>query len=319
MTTVTISGTELTTYAGSVQHDYILSDVFSNNTFRHFGPEDTEDINQPIIIHGEAGYRDDDTDHTDQDAEITAADIPLFTPLKASNRVKRRSVDERPGLKHLENLGESHGKSVGRTKTTSIMQFMTGVADSYGNSVDFDFDTTSDGSAAVNAKQAFKDVMANMDELEVDNEDRFAVLKSSVFYELQDQDGVMSVDFGGQANRQTIGGNNDVIKYVNCHIVNVGIGFGTDYTDSSTYPTLGSETGLGVDMSDIIGIVWQKNAMAMREQTAIIPSIDWVARLQVFQVLTRYQYGLKAVVDTDSNGDGPGNGGIWLIKETSAA
>lgn len=314
MAVVSLTGTELKVYAGSVMHDYILSDFFGSNTMRHFGMTDSEDINMPIMLHGTAAFLDDDRDHTETVSSFVASDIDLFTPLKASNRVKKRTVQERPGLRHLENLGESHGRVVGKMKTQVIMSFLARQADSNGNTVEVDSTPLSGYGASL--KTQLKTIAANMDELEVPAENRFCMMKSSAWYEIADLDGVMSVDFGGQADRQTLGGNTDIIKYINIPIMNVGIGFGTDFADSA-YPTF--PVTAEFDMTNVVALVWHKDTFAMREQVTPQTSIDWIPHLQVWQTLTRYQFGLKEMADPSSAPEGPATKGIWaIVDETSA-
>ncbi len=312
--TVTLTNLELETYAGSVEHDYILADLFGTNWMEYWGPEDSETLNQPVVVHGDGQFIDDGGDHTNEDASILGNEIALYDPIKASNRVKKRSVDERPGLRHLENLGRSHGKSVGKGKSLALLVALCKVADSLSNVITVDADAT-DGSAPGEIKDGVKQIAAAMDEGEVDPMDRYAMLKSSAFYDLADEDGVISKDFGAGGNRAAIGGNLDMIKYLNYPILNVGIGFGQDYT-SSAHDAWGGPFGSGgdadFDMTDVIGVFWQKRAWGLREQTQIEKSIDWIARLQVWQVLSRMQFGFQEFATANHFSEG-----IYILKNAS--
>ena len=293
---VTLTNTDTEVFGGEVFAAYQVADLFGTEMMQFYGMRPTEAVNVPVTQGGTGKFLADGADHTNEDSSIIGVTVPLFTPLKSSNIVLKSQVDVRPDLRLLENLGKQHGRNVGQQKTKTILQILSKSADDAGNSVSRDLDNAT--LAPFETKEGIKTIATAFDEEGVPSDGRFAFLRSQIFYELADQDGVMSLDFGGQANRQSVGGNRDAIRYLNFTIINCGIGFGEDFTDSSAahtaiaYPT-------EFDMTSVWGLFWHEDSWALRHQTQVESTVGWVEEKQVWLVLARLHMGNKAIY-TDS-------------------
>lgn len=307
---VTLTNTETEVFGGRVFAAFQVADAFGSSMMQFYGMRPTEVVNVPVTQAGTAKFLGDGADHTAEDSSIVGVSVPLFTPLKSSNIVKKEQVDVRPDLGLLRNLGKQHGRNVGQQKTKTILQIISKSADDAGNSVSQDLDSAT--SAPSETKEGIKVIATAFDEAGVPSDGRFAFLRSQVWYELADQDGVMSLDFGGQANRQTMGGNLSPISYLNFTIFNLGIGFGEDFTDSSAahtaikYPT-------EFDMTSVWGVFWQEDSWALRHQTQLESTVGWVEEKQVWLVLARLHMGAKSIY-TDSGQSS--QDGIHILKNS---
>ena len=309
---VALTLTETEVYGGAVFAAYTHTDYFGTTGMQFYGVRPTEVVNVPVTQQGDASFLDDGADHTNEDSSFIGAQVPLFDPIKSSNLVKQTQVDTRPDLAILENLGRQHGRNVGRVKTIGLLNLLAGAADGAGNNISGDFDGASDLGAEV--KNGVKAVATAMDEAGVPPEGRHMMLKSSSFYELADQDGVMSVDFGGQANRQRIGGNLAPIMYLNILILNVGVGFGQDWTDT-TLGGIDFPTALDHDMTQVHAVAWHEDAWALRHQTQLQTVTPFIDHKQAWLVLARLHMGAAEVM-TQSDQDN--REGIYALVDTTA-
>jgi hypothetical protein len=301
MTTTTLSGLETEVYSGKVMHAYSLFDIFGSRSMIYHGVTDTEKINQPLVTPGEFRFKDDDTDHAENDASIAGHEIELLIPIKQENHIMYRTVVERPQLGHLENLGKAHGTAIGEGKTVVLMNYLSDQANTAGNI------KQADSSSATSILTAVDDVVAAMDELKVSGMMRFALMKPSPFYKFRGNNAVITRDFGGAANMPTLGGNLATVDYANVRLSNLGLGFGTDWT-ASAHSAKAIPAGYAFDMTDVIGIFWQADAWALREQEQPHSTISDIPEKQVWQVLSRMQLGTKAIQTA----------GIWIITESAS-
>lgn len=309
---VTLTATETEVYGGAVFAAYTHGDYFGTSGMQFYGVRPTEVVNVPVTQQGDGKFLDDGDDHTNEDSSMVGAEVPLFVPIKSSNLVKRTQVDTRPDLNLLQNLGRQHGRNVARIKTISLLNLLASASDGAGNNIAGDFDATSNLPAIV--KQGVKEIATAMDEAGVPPEGRYGMLRSSLFYELADEDGVMSVDFGGQANRQTIGGNLAPIMYLNIMIKNVGVGFGTDWTASAQADVVDFPDALKFDMTDIVGVFWHEDAWALRHQTALETVTPFIDHKQSWLVLARLHMGAAEVL-TQSDQDN--REGVYVLVNST--
>lgn len=308
MATATLTGHEVEVYTGEVITAYSLTDMFPRDWSRWRGMVPAEVLNQPVITPGLAKHFDDDQDHINQDATLVSAEIPLFVPLKAMNRLKYDTIDVRPDLNLLREFGEAHGISIGEGKTIRLLNFLAKAADTAGNVIEINGGLEDPVALSAEIKGAYEDAASNMDELKVTDRGRKSFLKSRMFYKLAGSNDVMSKDFGsGAANRATVGGNMATLNYINIDIKNIGLGFGVDWTFSD-YDDLALPEALEFDMSNVLGVVWQRDSWMLREQVMPMTSIDALENLQVWQILARYKFGVKEL-QTD---------GIWVIKDENS-
>ena len=302
---------DLEVYAGEVMAAYQFQDFFGTNGMRYFGMKPTEKINLPIISEKNNGAKGlaDGADHAPDDAQIGALEIPLWTlPVKSGDLVKRSDVDVRPDLNVLQTLGAQHGRNVGKGKTIRYLNCLASAAATASNFKVQDY-TTSVG--AENVRQGVEDIMAAMDALGIDPVGRYGMLKPAPYYKLAQVESVIRGDWGGAQNIKNIGGNGQVLNYLNCNIKNCGLGLGTDWTNS-TYNTMfgASDTALvRADMAtkDVYGVFWHQDSWAMREQVRPENSLEWLAEKQSWLVLSRWHAGYATLQ----------SGGIWVLRKTA--
>ena len=307
---VTLTTTGTIVFGGAVFSAYMVSDLFGTAGMQFYGVRPTESVNVPVTQQGDAKFLDDGADHANEDSSMIAVNIPLFNPLKSSNLVKKSQVDTRPDLQLLMNLGKQHGRNVGNQKTRALLQIISSDADNAGNSVSKDLDNVTEATVQTETRVGIEEIAAAFDEAGIPADGRRGMLKSTSWYKLLGSDGVISKDFGGQANRQTAGGNLGVINYLNFDIMNCGVGFAEDFTDSSAahtaikYPT-------EFDMTNVFGVFWHEDAWALRHQTELENSAEWSAEKQVWLVLARLHMGAKTIM-TDSGQSS--RDGIHVLK-----
>lgn len=309
---VDLTTTETEEFGGRVYQGYQFTDLFGMTGMQFYGARPTEVVNVPVVQKGDAKFLDDGGDHTDDDSSMKGVGVPLFTPLKSMNTVKRSQVDTRPNLGLLRNLGLMHGQNVGELKTITCLNVLAGAADGAGNNINGDF--TGSGVPAA-AKDSIKELAGTMDKAGIPSYGRRCMMDSTLFYELADQDGVMSVDFGGQANRRTIGGNLAVIEYLNILIFNCGLGFGTDWTNTNLH-SHDFDSGIAFNMSDVRAVAWHEQAWALRHQTALEAGAGWVEHKQSWLALARLHMGAKEVM---THSDQDNREGIYNLVHATGA
>lgn len=302
MATATLTGIELEVYSGAVQPDYWVTDLFGKDLMQYRGMVDGEVINHPVITPGFATNLDDDNDHTAQTSSITSAEIDLEIPVKAMNRLKYRTIHERPGLNLLQQFGSANGKSVGNGKTIRLINLLVLAAVAAGNIVDVDEDAT-DGTAPGKVKIGMQTIATEMAADMVPPQGLHGLMKPSTFFKLGDENSIISVDYGGQANRQTQN-SQTTLNYLNWALKMAPIGFGVDWTDTD-YAGLALPDVMEADTRRILGVFWQHDAWMYREQVGLTNSIDAIEHLQVWQILSRMEMGAKVILPE----------GVWVMRQ----
>jgi len=300
------SSIETDVYSGVVIHEYQAVDIFGRSGMIYHGMTPTDDINQPIVTPGLAINKDDDADHTTvQTASIASELIPLELPIKASNTIKYSHVDERPDLGTIAQLGKSHGRSVGEGKTIRLLNLLAQIAVANGNIVDVDEDAT-DGTAPGKVKAGVKTIATEMAKDSVPPSGLHGVLNPSAFFNLGDEDSVISRDFAqGQANRQSQN-SQMMLQYLMWQIRLCPSAFGIDWTDTD-YDSLSLPTTMETDMRRIIGVFWHEEAWALREQTQPTATVTQESHIQVWMQLTRQEIGAKVLLPE----------GVWVMRQAA--
>lgn len=301
----TISNTELEVYDGSVQPNYWVTDLFGNNTMQYRGMVDGEVINHPIITPGNASNKDDDTDQTTlQTSAMDAAEIPLQLPIRASNTIKYRSVVERPGLQLISNFGSANGQSVGQGKTIRLSNLLILAAIAAGNVVDVDEDAT-DGTAPEKVKQGVLTIATEMGNDMVSASGLYGLMNPSSFYKLGDNNSVISLDYGGQADRQTQS-SQTTRRYLNWDIKMAPGIYGVDWTNTA-HSALAIPSVMKADSRRILGVFWQRDSWVLREQTNLENTVDDIPHLRVWMCLSNLELGAKVVLPA----------GVWIMRQAA--
>ncbi len=304
MANLTVTGTETEVFAIGVQEAYQHADYFDSGWSIFTGMVAGESLNVPIVSTGEAQNRADGTTHSDG-AVITAINITLEDPIKAFSDILKTQVDIRPDLNLISQVGAQLGRDVGFGRSLRICNALTKTADAASKSVTDDFNTVSGLGDTV--RDAIKVIMGNMDDDGIPTSMRYGLLSPKLFYSVRGEAEVISVDFTqGQAVNQSIGGNMAGVDYLNCMIKNMGGIFGVNWAASAHVSKL-LPTAMEDDLTDILGLFWHHDAWAVRHQTGLESSIDWIQREQVWMSLARLHMGLK-VIQQD---------GIWILKHSS--
>lgn len=296
---ITITAAEVEHYTQRMMYAYHSELIFQDMMMQYFGMRPAEVLNQPIVAHGNGSFYDDGSDHTLEDASIASVEIPLFTTYKLRNSIKQSQLDVRPDLRHLATVGLAHGQQRAQDFNHFCQNFLAKVADTAGNTHDVDENHASTAGALCAA--AVQEIAAAMDAARVFSQGRYAVVAPSFFYKLGAYDGVVRKDFGGKANVQTLT-KRTALEYLGFTIFS-GAGFGVDYT-GSPYNALGYPTavsfdtgsGGGATQNDILGVFWQSDSWALREQTQPSVHIDPIPEKQIIQVLLRQMFGMKELL-----------------------
>lgn len=303
---VTLANLETETYSGMMLHEYQANDIFGSRGMIYHGMTPTDKINQPIVTPGLAINKDDDADHTTiQTASIDAAEIPLELPIKASNTIKYRSVDERPDLGYIGELGISHGKSVAEGKSLRLLNLLAQRAFANNNYVDVDEDA-SDGTAPDKVKNGIKRIATEMAADAVPPSGLHGVLNPSAFFNLTDSSGVISSDYSQGQNRRNEFNSQSTIQYLMWQLRLCPIAFGVDWTDTD-YAGLALPDAMETDMRRVIGVFWHERAWGLREQTQPTGTVTQESHIQVWMQLTRQEIGAKVFLPE----------GVWIMRQAA--
>lgn len=298
MANLALTDTETEVFAIGVQEAYQHADYFDNGWSIFQGMVAGEVLNVPVIQSSEATNKADGTDH-EGSATIESVLIELVDPIKSFSDILKTQVDIRPDLNLIANVGAQLGRDVGTGRTIRIANHLTFTADANSNSVTDDFATISGLGDTV--RDAIASIMGTMDDRGIPASMRFGLLKPKQFYSVRNVAEVISSDFSqGQNVNQSIGGNMAMMSYLNCLIRNVGGIFGINWTSGHDDANLPTATGkeMADDMTNIVGLFWHHDAWAVRHQTGLESSIDWIQRSQVWMSIARLHMGVK-VIQTD--------------------
>lgn len=302
---VTLTGIELEVYSGMVQPNYWTGDLFGNQSMQYRGAIDGEVVNHPVVTPGLALNKADATDHSAvETSSMESSEIPLEIPYKAVNHIMYSTIENRPGLPTLSSLGAANGLSIGNGKTIRLINLLTLAAVAAGNIVDVDEDAT-DGTAPAKVKTGVKRIATEMATDSVTPQGLHGLLTPSAFFNLGDENSIISVDYGGQANRQSQN-SQTMLNYLNWGIKMSPIGFGTDWTNTAN-AGLALPSTMEADTRRIIGVFWQKDAWMLREQTQPQNSIDAIPEYQQWQILTRHTIGAKVILPA----------GVWVMRQAA--
>lgn len=321
-TQTTISNTDVEIFSGEVQKTFAIMDPYGANSSRYFAARPGEVLNQPIVAHGDGRFFADGQDHTTwTSSEMTAEEIPLFTPFKARDAVNFSDMDVRPDLNFLMNFKDAHARSLAEMKAICLTSFLAKVAIAAGNTVSVDASAT-DGTAPANVKNGFKTIRSNMSAARVDDGIR-CMLKPSAYVELVDQDGVVSKDFGTGTDRAFAGAKGHGLSYMDIAITQLGIAFGTDWTSTDTrFDTISMPTEVEADLSNVLGVVWHPDAWCLREQVIQRSSVKELHQTQEWQILSRYHFGVNDLIVSLTNtnfefGETYKNGIYAILEDTT--
>lgn len=290
--TTTLTTVATTIYGQRAFQAYQLSDLFGVDSMVFYGVTAADNINIPIVDGSDAINLPDGGDHTlAGTASMTGVDIPVDDPLKAKNMVRRDDIELRPDLQMLARFGRVHGTRVGKGKTERILQHLTDQAVTATNTTDTNYTGSSDVGAAVD--KDIKALASTWDEDGIPSEGRHIMLKTELFYELPAVRAIFGREFGGQASAQSVS-MSFTIRYLNFFIHNGPIAFGTDFTATAS-DGLNLPSGQRTDMTNIRATAWHEDSWALRHQTNLLTSFDWIAFKQAYLVMARLFMGMNTL------------------------
>ena len=310
MTALALTDTETEVFAVGVQEAYQHSDYFDPSWGIFTGPIVGETGNVPVVQTGEATNKADGTTHTPLGHSIVGVEIPLVDPIKAYADILKTQVDVRPDLNLIANVGAQLGRDVGFGRSIRMSNYLVNQALANNNEYTDDFNTLAGLEDAV--EKGIRFIASAFDDAGIPQNMRFGLLKPTPFYSISQKTTIRSSDFSqGQNQNQSMGGNMDVARYLNFDIRNMGGIFGVDWTDAAhsnkNLPS-GSETNMEANLTDIVGLFWHHDSWAVRHQTGIEASIDWIQREQVWMAISRLHLGIKAIQVE----------GLWVLVHASA-
>ncbi len=284
---LTLTNTETEVFAIGVQEAYQHADYFDTGWSVFQGQVAGEVLNVPVIQEGEATNRVDGTAHS-EGAVIASEVIALDDPIKSFSDILKTQVDIRPDLNLIAQVGAQLGRDVGYGRTIRIANTLMFDSDADSRTFSDDYATLANLGDAV--KDGISTLMGIMDDNGVPASMRFGLLKPKQFYSMRGVAEVVSVDFTrGQNVNQSIGGNMAGMEYLNCLIRNVGGIFGIDWTTGHANKNL----PVAFNGTPVVGIFWHHDSFAVRHQTGLESSIDWIQREQVWMSIARLHMGLK--------------------------
>lgn len=307
------------TFNGQVVMAYQNSDMFGNDKMLFAGKPPGEIVQYPVMRNfiafndddGKdvtvAGNNADGLDKTILDDDIQTTDVVVDKPLKEIKFIPRDQIEIRPDLRLPDNYSRKMGRAISEGKHIRLQNMLAQAARQNVNEAT---GLTANGAAL---KAAFDTIAGEMDEAGVPNDDggRHIFLRSSFWYSLLGQPGIITKEFGGQANVQRPG---PALNYGNWTIWNAGVGWGRDYTLADSFadwpailqsrkppnaPGTDSPDQYQEDMSDNVGIAWHWESWALRQWVTPTTDIDWVSHLNAFKVETRMTMGASVLAGMD--------------------
>lgn len=209
----------------------------------------------------DAKFQADEVTLTEETESTTDVTMTLFNPLKDWSDIRRSDIQIRPDLSLVRNKFIALGRNISNTETRALLAIVSKAASGAGNERTFDALTQS-GLGDKVAEQ-LQLLAGDLDKNGVPPQNRWGMLKSSLWYALKSVAGVTSLDFGGMANVQFP---MKILNYLNFQIVNVGTFWGTDFTATAfnTFPTLAQ-----FDATNTVGTFWHQEAWAWRRVAAM--------------------------------------------------
>jgi len=288
------------TFAGFVTHAYQNGDQYGTDKC-FFGMKSVGEVyNYPVFQPSTAFNEADGLDMyalmPDNNDDITTTELPVDTPMKDYRLIGLDQIEVRPDL----NLGENYAKMLGRAlaegKSIRLNNLLAAAAygtDGSGSPVDntHDLDVNGSSNVGTDLKAILNTIAATWDETGVPADGRHMMLKSTLWYELLGVPGIITKEYGGQANVQRPG---EVIIYANTIIHNGKVGFGAvDYTNSAWTERLPSK--YRYNMSNVLAVAWHEEAWALRHWKEPTTMYDWATMHDAFKAEARLTMGAAVI------------------------
>jgi hypothetical protein len=307
------------TFNGAVVMAYQLGDVYGTEWMMFAGRPPGEIVNYPVMQNFTAINEADGLNTADGTGaggdpatnianDIVTVEIHVDKPLKQIKYIPRDQIEVRPDLRLPENFAVKLGRSIAEGKTQRIDSMIATAAYAAGNNA---FDVTVGGSETRGdaLKRVFNEIAAFFDRNGVPMTGRHIMLNSADWYELLGVPGMITREYGGQANVQRPGRE---IIYANWRIHN-GLSKSWSHGTAANGEDWGSITNPGresntpgptsttdwyqADMVNDLGVAWHEEAWALRHWTAPTTDVDWVSQFNSYKVEARFTQGMRAIQD----------------------
>jgi hypothetical protein len=308
------------TFNGSMVMAYQNGDLYGVDWMMFSGKPPGETVNFPVLRAMTAKNEQDGENtadsavHTDGktpldsiEDDVTTVRLTVDKPLKEYRYIPRDQIEVRPDLRLPDNFAVKLGRAVAEGKTQRIDSLLwqagtqlneVSVADALGT-----FPTRGE-----QLKTAFNEMAATFDANGVPSDDRHIMLNPTDWYELLGVPGIITKEYGGQANVQRPG---QVIIYANWLIHNgrsISWKKGSSVTSGHDYSTATDrESGttserpsdvldwyLG-DLSNALGVAWHSEGWALRHYVTPTSDVDWVAQFNSYKTEARLTMGARPI------------------------
>lgn len=240
-----------------------------------------------------------DPDGTDvlPTTDVRNVRVEVDPVLKENRLIPRDQIQVRPELRLPENYALKLGRAVAEGKYIRCLAMLA-------DRRDLAQDEGLNGAtpSADDIANGIRNAASKLDQAGVPNDDggRHLFLHSPLWYTLLDAEGVITKEFGGQANVQRPG---EVIVYANIIIHNGRLGFGVNFAADGWPDILQGPPGTGqvdkyeTDMSTVLGLLWHRESWALRHWENPSTDIDWVSLRNSFKVEARMMMGCEVIQD----------------------
>ncbi len=293
---------EVEEFIGRVWQAYNIGKAFFPQHADFHAASKGEVKNVPQVERKDAENKADGTDHADVSESLTAVEVPLELPMKRWVWINKDDYDVRPDLALFTNFSTGMGMDLHEGENRRCSLTLMKDADANGREVNADFTNTGFGARFAAELRASA---AQFDEDGVpDDGNRWLWVKPLIFYALRAEEGVIRLDFGGQADVKRP---RSILEYVGWRIMKLPGVFGNDFT-GTPFAALNLPTHQSFDASKAVAIAAHSSAWVWRQvkgMERIGP--DWHTNRDQWKIEARIHHGIRS----------RNNKGLWLFTDNT--
>lgn len=280
---------EVEEFIGKVWQAYSIGKAFFPQMADFHAASKGEVKNVPQVERQDAVNKADGTTHADDSEALTAVEVPLELPMKRWVWINKDDYDVRPDLALFTNFSTGMGMDLVEGENRRCALTLMKQADTDGQEVNADFTTTGFGARFAAELRASA---AQFDEDGVpDDGNRWLWVKPLIFYALRAEEGVIRLDFGGQADVRRP---RSILEYVGWKIMRLPGVFGNDFT-GTPFAALNLPTHQSFDASKAVAIAAHSSSWVWRQVKGMERlGPDWWTDRDQWKIEARIHHGIRS-------------------------
>ena len=280
---------EVEEFIGTVWQAYNIGKAFFPQMADFHAASKGEVKNVPQVERQDAVNKADGTDHADDSEALTAVEVPLELPMKRWVWINKDDYDVRPDLALFTNFSTGMGMDLVEGENRRIALTIMKAADTDSREVNADFTTSGFGARFATELRASA---AQFDEDGVpDDGNRWMWVKPLIFYALRAEEGVIRLDFGGQADVQRP---RSILEYVGWKIMRLPGVFGNDFT-GTPFTHLNLPSHQQFDASKAVAFAAHSSSWVWRQVKGMERlGPDWFTTRDQWKIEARIHHGIRS-------------------------